>query len=60
MRAAAAAAGSLRTSVFWGRVAGVPTYFIRPTDWGSCNLFKGGTIYGGSYNDREAYLYLCR
>ncbi len=52
--------GVLRTSVFWGRVAGVPVYLIRPTDWGSCNIFKGGKIYGGSYDDREAYLYMCR
>lgn len=52
--------GSLRTSVFSGRVAGVPVHLIRPTDWGSCNLFKGGRIYGGSYDDREAYLYMCR
>mmetsp|Transcript_9372 Transcript_9372/g.23219 ORF Transcript_9372/g.23219 Transcript_9372/m.23219 type:complete len:657 (-) Transcript_9372:563-2533(-) len=52
--------GSLRTSVFWGRVGGVPVYLLRPTDWGSCNIFKGGRIYGGSYDEREAYLYMCR
>jgi hypothetical protein len=53
-------AGTLRTSVFWGRVAGVPVYFIRPADWNTVNLFKGTRIYGGSYDDREAYLYMCR
>ena len=32
---------------------------VRP-DWGACNLFQGGRIYGGSYNEAEAYLYFCR
>ena len=52
--------GSLRTSVFWGKIAGVSTYLIRPTDWNACNIFKGDRIYGGSYNELGAYLYLCR
>ncbi|KAJ9511717.1 hypothetical protein QJQ45_022591 [Haematococcus lacustris] len=52
--------GALRTSVFQGRVAGVPVYLLRPTDWGACNIFKGGAIYRGSYDEREAYLYMCR
>jgi hypothetical protein len=40
--------------------AGVPVYFIRPADWNQCNLFKGGAIYKGSYDEREAYLFMCR
>ncbi|KAJ9511770.1 hypothetical protein QJQ45_022625 [Haematococcus lacustris] len=52
--------GALRTSVLQGRVAGVPVYLLRPTDWGACNIFKGGAIYRGSYDEREAYLYMCR
>ena len=52
--------GSLRTSVFWGKIAGVPTYLIRPADYNDCNIFRGNRIYGGSYNELEAYLYLCR
>ncbi len=52
--------GALRTSVFWGKISGVPTYLIRPADWNSCSIFRGGRIYGGSYDEKEAYLYLCR
>lgn len=52
--------GTLRTSVFWGKIVGVPTYLIRPADWNACNIFRGGRIYGGSYDEKEAYLYLCR
>ena len=33
---------------------------LRPADWDGCNLFRGGRIYGGSYNELEAYLYFCR
>jgi hypothetical protein len=33
---------------------------LRPADWDACNLFRGGRIYGGSYNELEAYLYFCR
>jgi hypothetical protein len=28
--------------------------------WDACNLFRGGRIYGGSYNEMESYLYFCR
>ncbi len=46
--------------MFWGKIAGVPTYLIRPADWNACNIFRGSRIYGGSYDEKEAYLYLCR
>ena len=58
--AALPAAAELKTSVYWGKVSGVPVYFIRPADWSACGIFKGGAIYRGSYDEREAYLYLCR
>lgn len=51
--------GSLRTSVFRGKIDGIPVLLLRP-DWGSCNIFCGGRIYGGSYNELEAYLYFSR
>eukprot|EP00775_Hariotina_reticulata_P004742 gene4742-4992_t len=51
---------SLRTAVFRGVIGGVPVILIRPADWNSCNLFRGGRIYGGSYNEMESYLYFCR
>ncbi|KAF8055587.1 SS4 [Scenedesmus sp. PABB004] len=52
--------GSLRTSVWRGVIGGVPVVLLRPADWDSCNLFRGGRIYGGSYNEMESYLYFCR
>eukprot|EP00879_Flechtneria_rotunda_P012940 GHRR01013513.1.p1 GENE.GHRR01013513.1~~GHRR01013513.1.p1 ORF type:complete len:551 (+),score=164.70 GHRR01013513.1:30-1682(+) len=52
--------GSLRTAVFRGVIGGVPVILIRPSDWNACNLFRGGRIYGGSYNEMESYLYFCR
>eukprot|EP00803_Ostreobium_quekettii_P003798 evm.model.scf_1142EXC.6 EVM.evm.TU.scf_1142EXC.6 scf_1142EXC:41238-47548(-) len=51
--------GSLKTDVWGGRIAGVQVFLVRP-DWGACNLFRGKQIYGGSYNELEAYLYFCR
>ncbi|EIE18024.1 soluble starch synthase [Coccomyxa subellipsoidea C-169] len=51
--------GSLRTSVFRGKIDGIPVLLLRP-DWGACNIFRGGRIYGGSYNEVEAYLYFSR
>ncbi|KAG2494247.1 hypothetical protein HYH03_007602 [Edaphochlamys debaryana] len=52
--------GSLKTSVFWGRVQGCPVFLLKPADDTNCNIFRGGRIYGGSYNEMEAYLYFCR
>ena len=39
--------------------SGVPVVLLRPADWSSCGLFRGPRIYGGSYNETEAYLYFC-
>lgn len=52
--------GSLRTSVFSGRVSGVPVFLVRPSDASECRLFRGTKIYGGEYDDKEAYLFFCR
>lgn len=52
--------GSLRTAVFRGVIGGVPVMLLRPSEWDACNLFRGGRIYGGSYNEMESYLYFCR
>lgn len=53
--------GSLKTQVWTGEVDGCPVILLRP-DWGATGspLFRGGRIYGGSYNEAEAYLYFCR
>ena len=40
--------------------ASLQVVLLRPADWDGCNLFRGGRIYGGSYNELEAYLYFCR
>ena len=50
---------SLRTLAFRARIDGVPVVLLRP-DWGASNLFRGDRIYGGSYNELEAYLYFSR
>ncbi|BDA42114.1 Glycogen synthase 1 [Coccomyxa sp. Obi] len=50
---------SLRTSVFRGKIDSIPVLLLRP-DWDACNIFRGGRIYGGSYNELEAYLYFSR
>lgn len=50
----------LRTSVFSATIAGVPVLLVRPADATRSNLFKGARIYGGGYNETEAYTYFCR
>jgi len=45
-----------------GSIEGVEVILLRP-DWAAssnCNHFKGERIYGGSYNEVEAYLTFCR
>ena len=51
--------GSLRTALFSGRIDGIPVLLVRP-DWGCTNIFQGGRVYAGSYNETEAYLYFSR
>ena len=50
---------SLRTLAFRAKIDGVPVVLLRP-EWGASNLFRGDRIYGGSYNELEAYLYFSR
>ena len=49
----------LRTTMYGGRIEGIPVLLVRP-DWARSAIFKGGAIYGGSYNELEAYLYFSR
>jgi len=51
---------ALSTSAFTGYIDGVPVVLLRPADHTQSSLFVGDQIYGGSYNEREAYLYFCR
>lgn len=41
---------------FQGKVAGVPVLLIQPNN----HFFKGPAIYGGAYDEMEAYLFFCR
>ena len=52
--------GTLETSAFAATVAGVPVVLLRPSPASGSGLFRGGRIYGGGYNETEAYLYFCR
>ena len=49
----------LGVRAFSGRLDGIEVLLLRP-DWSKSNLFRGGRIYGGSYNEAEAYLFFCR
>ena len=51
---------SLRTQVHRATIDGIAVLLIAPADRNACNIFKGDRIYGGSYNELEAYLYFCR
>jgi starch synthase len=42
-----------------GVIAGVNVLLVQP-DPETSNIFKCDRIYGGSYNEIEAYLYFCR
>jgi starch synthase len=52
--------GNLPASVFSARISGVDVLLLRPADGTHSPLFKGARIYGGSYNECEAYVYFCR
>jgi len=47
------------THVYSGRIAGVNLLLLQP-DHATSNFFVCDRIYGGSYNEIEAYLYFCR
>mmetsp|Transcript_29315 Transcript_29315/g.93806 ORF Transcript_29315/g.93806 Transcript_29315/m.93806 type:complete len:475 (+) Transcript_29315:33-1457(+) len=50
---------TLKTSAWKGKIGGCDVIMLRP-NWDDTNIFRGGRIYGGSYNELEAYLYFCR
>jgi starch synthase len=51
--------GKLQTLAYSGEIEGIPVVLLRP-DWQATNLFQGDQIYGGSYNELEAYLFFSR
>lgn len=46
----------ISTKVYRGVVCGVSVVFIEPSN----HFFKGQSVYGGSYNELEAYLFFSR
>jgi hypothetical protein len=48
--------GWVNLQVFRGVVSGVPVLFFKPAN----HFFKGSRIYGGSYDELEAYLFFSR
>ncbi|XP_050374211.1 uncharacterized protein LOC126791778 isoform X2 [Argentina anserina] len=44
------------TNAYHGVVSGIPVIFIEP----SCHFFKGLQVYGGSYDELEAYMFFSR
>ncbi|XP_024192372.1 glycogen synthase isoform X2 [Rosa chinensis] len=44
------------TNAYHGVVSGIPVIFLEP----SCQFFKGRQVYGGSYNELEAYMFFSR
>ena len=47
-------------SMYSGKIGGCPIIALRPAFREGSNLFVGQRIYGGSYNEAEAYLSFCR
>lgn len=43
-------------NAFRGVVSSIPVVFVQPDN----QFFKGQSVYGGSYNELEAYLFFCR
>lgn len=44
------------TNAYQGVVSGIPVIFVEPSN----HFFKGQCVYGGSYNELEAYLFFSR
>lgn len=44
------------TNAYCGLVSGIPVILIEPSN----HFFKGQSVYGGSYNELEAYLFFSR
>jgi len=52
--------GALATSVYSATIAGVNVLLVKPAERARSPLFRGARIYGGGYNETEAYLFFCR
>ena len=50
----------MKTSAYSGNIGGCDVILLKPHEEMNSNIFKGGAIYGGSYNELEAYLYFSR
>jgi len=50
----------MKTSAYSGNIGGCNVILLKPHDEANSNIFKGGKIYGGSYNELDAYLYFSR
>jgi starch synthase len=48
---------SVRMEAYRGKIEGCPVILLKPVD---VPFFRGGAIYGGSYNETQAYLIFCR
>ncbi|CAI7820136.1 unnamed protein product [Closterium sp. NIES-54] len=48
--------GGPGVGAFSGEISGVPVVLLKPEN----HFFRGGRIYGGSYNELEAYLFFSR
>eukprot|EP01018_Ginkgo_biloba_P026790 Gb_37508 [translate_table: standard] len=44
------------TRAYRGQISGIPVIFVEPAN----HFFKGQRVYGGSYNELEAYLFFSR
>lgn len=51
---------NVSTSMHTGVIGGCNVILLKPAARERSNIFVGGRIYGGSYNETEAYLYFCR
>ena len=51
---------NMSTSMHTGVIGGCNVILLKPASKEGSNIFVGGKIYGGSYNETEAYLYFCR
>mgnify|MGYP002037930316 CR=1 FL=1 len=48
--------GEVMVDAFVGEISGVRVLLLRPQN----HFFRGERVYGGGYDEREAYLFFCR
>ena len=51
---------TVQTAMYTGKIDGCDVILLKPASTENSNIFVGNKIYGGSYNELEAYLYFCR